>query len=136
MKPKKEEFNSLMHASKVLLDLLTCHNESSPENHHSFQNVVLSCVSKVSISNLTYVVHEEDVYAPSDTAAANEDDFNSTISTVKLGKCLLAVADDIAQAMEDLLVENFRRLKIWSDVLDRHAQGASQEGRWANHASR
>ena len=117
---KEVQFNNLLHVSKIILELVTSQTPLvGQEQHQPFIDSISPTISRVSTSNLTYVVHEEDVYVTSsDGNTVQNEDFNSTIDTKKLGLALLAVADDIANSIQDLVIEKFRRLKVWSDVLD------------------
>lgn len=81
-----------------------------PLSHELFLDLVAPYVGRLAASGLARVVTERDVYGGA------EDE--GSIDTRKLGKCLLAVADDIGEAIGSMVLESFRRLKVWNDVLD------------------
>ena len=100
------------------MELITSKVEEAAEHpHRRFVELITPHVTRVTTSNLAYTVRERDVFAHVDDIK-DPNDFNETIDTTKLGKCLLGVADDIGSIIQKLIIENFRRLKVWSDVLD------------------
>ena len=114
------EVKSLVEAAQAIVNMITSTDCLSSQLHSMAGQFVVPFLSKITISTLIYTMKEEvniqvesaDVVPPMCFILPSDEVLRS------LGGALLAVADDIASALEAVLVERFRRLTVWTSLLE------------------
>jgi hypothetical protein len=111
----KEELQSVTDVVKAVADLVT-NRDSFSSTHTLARDLLLPIVSKVSVSNLLFSIREE--LTPLVDAGAGESTGEADEAFRSVSTCLLDISDNIAQALEEFLIEPFRRLAVWTSMLE------------------
>lgn len=110
-----EEIQSITGVVKAIADLVT-NRDSFTSMHNMARELLLPIISKVSVSNLLYSIREE--LDPLAVSGVNESAEETNELFRSIGTCLLDISDDIARALEELLLEPIRRLSVWTSLLE------------------
>jgi hypothetical protein len=144
LSPEYEEYTSVLHATKAIIEIFSSSStsqedqeqtSSSSNSHRPFLEYLdrldrlrrqvdidsPSVISKATIAELIFHHHE----LTANVSMTSSSSSSTTIpplqlveSTRTIGVVLLALADDLGKVLEELFLNRYRRLNIWTATLE------------------